>query len=288
MSVFKSNNAHEPVLDRRLVLLAEDHPLNQKVACLLLEQLGFDVHTVNDGAGAVKAVSATTYDAVLMDCHMPGMDGFEAARQIRAFEQDHGGHVPIIAVTALAMAGDRERCLSAGMDDYMTKPIDRDLLRNKLVYWMNPGSLVAAQGESKVICIFDAPISARADAKEDPVNAKGLFDSYGEEATELLRLFSSSSETILTQLNTLMDSGNCREVGRLAHELKGASWAVGADEMARLSVFLEQAAGQENSRLMHRTYSRMCHHFLDIKRFLDVQGLVPVNPAVEPINQFPN
>lgn len=287
MSAFKSNNAHEPVANRRLVLLAEDHPLNQRVATLLLEQMGFDVDVVENGAAAIKATRCTAYDAVLMDCHMPEVDGFEASRQIRQYEQDKGGHVPIIAVTALAMAGDRERCLAAGMDDYLTKPIDRDLLREKLVYWMNPGSVAAAQSNNKVIRIFDAPFLSH-DSKEEPINSALLFDAYGDEASDLLLLFATSSERMLGQLKQAMESADCREIARLSHELKGASWAVGAEELARLSIFIEQAACQENWRVIHRTFVRLCHHFGEIKRFLQdkVEGIAAPQSG-EPINQFP-
>lgn len=271
MSAFKKNNGHDPVAKQRLILLAEDHPLNQKVALLLLERMGFDAHVVSNGIEAVKAAAKNVYDAILMDCHMPEMDGFEATREIRRMEdEEQGRHVPIIAVTALAMAGDRERCLAAGMDDYITKPIDRDLLHNKLVYWMNPGSVAAITNSSKVIPIFDTAFATTHEVKQDPINVAQFYDSYGEEAPELLMLFVVSSERLVGELRDAIQKEEATtKVGRLAHELKGASWAVGADELARLSVFLEQAAGQENWRMMHRTFIRLHHHFEDVKQYIE-------------------
>ncbi len=267
MSAFKKKNGHDPAAKSRLLLLAEDHPLNQKVALLLLGRMGFDAHVVSNGQQAVDASAKNRYDAILMDCHMPEMDGFEATRTIRKNEEARGYRVPIIAVTALAMAGDRERCLAAGMDDYITKPIDHDALRSKLVHWMSPGALSAISSANKVTPIFDGGF-LHYDQKEEPVNLLPFFDAYGEEAPELLLLFVNSSERIVVDLQESIKAEQAANVASNAHELKGASWAVGADELARLCVFLEQAAGQENWRMIHRTFIRLHHHFEDVKRFV--------------------
>ncbi|MDQ1469018.1 MAG: hypothetical protein QOJ99_498 [Bryobacterales bacterium] len=118
---------------RGTVLLAEDNPVNQRVASLLLKKLGYKVDVVSDGRAAVAAVNEKAYDLLLMDCQMPEMDGFEATRAIRA---GVSATVPIIALTANALHGERERCLAAGMNDYLAKPIDHDILRDKLAEWI--------------------------------------------------------------------------------------------------------------------------------------------------------
>jgi PAS domain S-box-containing protein len=116
------------------ILVAEDNPVNQKVTRALIHKLGYEVDIAPDGLQAVAAVRATSYDAVLMDCNMPGMDGFEATRKIRASES--GGPVPIIALTAHALDGDRDKCIAAGMDDYLAKPIRLETLKEKLETWI--------------------------------------------------------------------------------------------------------------------------------------------------------
>jgi signal transduction histidine kinase/ActR/RegA family two-component response regulator len=115
-----------------LVLVAEDNPVNQVLAVRLLEKCGYRAKIVGNGRDAVAAVERGSYAAVLMDCQMPELDGYEATREIRSREGD-SGRVPIIAMTANSMAGDREKCLDAGMDDYVSKPIDSDELRAALV-----------------------------------------------------------------------------------------------------------------------------------------------------------
>jgi CheY-like chemotaxis protein len=118
-----------------LVLVVDDNPVNQLVAVRLLERCGARADTAGDGREALGALSAKHYDAVLMDCQMPGMDGYEATAELRRSETG-GQHTPVIAMTADAMAGAAERCLAAGMDDYITKPIRREQLLETLRAWV--------------------------------------------------------------------------------------------------------------------------------------------------------
>jgi len=122
--------------DAALVLVVEDSPVNRLVAVHVLERLGFRAHVVNDGREALQALSTQRYDAVLMDCQMPDIDGYEATRELRRRE-DGGQHTPVIAMTAHAMTGDRERCLDAGMDDYIAKPVRSQTLGEVLGRWID-------------------------------------------------------------------------------------------------------------------------------------------------------
>ena len=117
------------------MLLAEDNLVNQKLAEAILSKIGCRVEVASNGVEAVALASALPFDISFMDCQMPEMDGYEAARRIREGAAPDAPRVPIIALTANAMDGDRERCLAAGMDDYVTKPLDPKRLRNVLAKW---------------------------------------------------------------------------------------------------------------------------------------------------------
>jgi CheY-like chemotaxis protein len=119
------------------LLLVEDNPVNQRVAQAVLGKLGYQSELAVNGAEAVTAAAARSYDLILMDCQMPVMDGFEATRRIRE-AQAGARRVPILAMTANAMQGDRERCLQVGMDDYLPKPVTLDALRVALQRWLPP------------------------------------------------------------------------------------------------------------------------------------------------------
>jgi CheY-like chemotaxis protein len=120
--------------------LAEDNPVNQKVALTMLKRFGIQADVVANGLEALDALVGVAYDLVLMDCQMPDMDGFEATRRIRGRERG-SRRLPVVAMTANAMAGDRERCIEAGMDDYIPKPVRIPDLHHALSRWLPEGSL---------------------------------------------------------------------------------------------------------------------------------------------------
>jgi CheY-like chemotaxis protein len=129
------------------VLLAEDNLVNQKVALIMLKKMGIEADVVATGVEALDALVGVSYDLVLMDCQMPEMDGFEAARRIR--ERERGSRrLPVVAMTANAMMGDRERCLEAGMDDYIPKPVRVDALHHALSRWLPAGAVPTLGGKA--------------------------------------------------------------------------------------------------------------------------------------------
>ena len=124
-----------PTRKQQRLLLAEDNKVNQQIALAMLKQLNLDIRIATNGRQAVAAVSSERFDLVLMDCQMPEMDGFQATQQIR--QQYPDLTLPIIALTANAMEGDRERCITAGMDDYLSKPFKKEQLLQVVSKWMN-------------------------------------------------------------------------------------------------------------------------------------------------------
>ncbi len=136
--------APENAVPRWRVLVAEDNAINQKVATRMLSKLGCRVDVGANGAEAVDLWRQLPYDVIFMDCQMPEMDGFEATREIRRIEQPSGRRTPIVALTANAMSGDREKCLEAGMDDFISKPVDEARLREALARWAPNDEAAAA------------------------------------------------------------------------------------------------------------------------------------------------
>jgi two-component system, sensor histidine kinase and response regulator len=200
---------------RRLrVLLAEDHPINQKVASRMLEGLGHEVTIVGDGRAAVEASGAVDFDVILMDVQMPEMDGFEATAAIRHREEGSGGHVPIVALTAHAMAGDRERCLGSGFDDYLSKPIQSATLRAALGRLGGPGASPPVAGPGVVpgdLHAFDHA-TALASLGGDAV----LLD-------EVVGLFLDDCPRLMASIRAAIGVGDAAALGRVAHTVCGVA-----------------------------------------------------------------
>lgn len=138
-------NGADSAPSRGRVLVAEDNPINQRVAGILLTKLGYTPDLAADGKQALEKLQQQDYDIILMDCQMPVMDGFEAAAAIRALSNGRS-RIPIIAVTANVLAGQREKCLAAGMDDYIPKPINREVLENAIQKFLRPKAVPTVDG----------------------------------------------------------------------------------------------------------------------------------------------
>jgi CheY-like chemotaxis protein/HPt (histidine-containing phosphotransfer) domain-containing protein len=262
--LFDSGTSRE---QSKLILVAEDNVVNQKIATLLLEKLGLQAQIVENGAQAVEQVRMRDYPVVLMDCHMPEMDGFEATRLIRRYELSSGKHTPIIAVTALAMAGDRERCIEAGMDDYISKPIDKERLKNKLNQWMKKEFAFHNQKLAERFFEANARLSTF-DATPIDLAALEVFYGSTEEVEEVLRLFVHSTERNLPDLEMSLTERRATLAARLAHELKGSSASVGAKELSLLCLQLEQEVGQQNWEIGRQTYQNIARCFESVRDFV--------------------
>ncbi|WP_231497222.1 PAS domain-containing hybrid sensor histidine kinase/response regulator [Arthrobacter sp. MA-N2] len=212
---------------RGLILVVEDNEVNQLVARSMVAKLGYKADVVANGSEAVTATVATEYAAVLMDCHMPVMDGFEATKAIRA-RQDGRRRLPVIAMTAGAMDEDHERCLAAGMDDYLTKPVDMDKLDRVLSRWVP-----AASKESAVPVLDPARLETLRNL--GPVDGFGLLPAAAG-------AFRGDIQPSLEALRQALDNGGGEDFRQVAHKLKGAAANIGAARASRMCADLERSS----------------------------------------------
>ncbi len=234
-----------PRLGRR-ILVVEDNEINQMVAQGVLDALGYESDVAGDGVQAVEMAGENGYDAIVMDVQMPRMDGYSATRMIRKAERG-GAHVPIIAMTAGAIEGESERCLAAGMDAYLTKPLQPEQLEATLrEHLLGPdaGRLDPGLPDGEAVLL-------------DPSRLESLRGMGAGASTVVGRIVSSfvaGAEESLAELRQAVESGQHLEVARLAHKLRGSAANLGAVRVSELCLELEQRAGdghtQEAERLL--------------------------------------
>ncbi|HKI13027.1 MAG TPA: PAS domain S-box protein [Candidatus Acidoferrum sp.] len=217
------------------ILLVEDNAVNQKLAVRLLEKMGHQVALANNGAEACEALCAATYDIVLMDLQMPVMGGLEATRKIREREQHSRQHVPILAMTAHAAAQDEKRCLEAGMDGYLTKPIRSEVLRKEI------DQAVTQSGPAENCS--EAP--THREVSEAEWNVRELLQRLEGDhdfLRELLQMFRADSQTTLMKAREALAREDLKEVSRAAHTLKGMLKNLSMNATAEIAAGLETAA----------------------------------------------
>ncbi len=220
------------------ILVAEDNLVNQKVARGTLERMGYKVDIVSNGADAVAAWQTGRYQAILMDCQMPLMDGYQAAREVRLRERG-AERVPIIALTADAMKGTEQQCRDAGMDDYLTKPLDRVRLRETIGRYLVPPGRA-----SKIAEGVDRSPEGRVDSAA-PVDWEQFLSSMdGDQvfAGELVRMFIESGDAALRDISAALSCGDLAAVGYAAHSFKGSSASIRAQSVSAAAAQLEEAA----------------------------------------------
>ncbi|MGP0594160.1 response regulator [Nitrospira sp. T9] len=250
---------------RARILVADDHHVNQQLAVMMVERLGHRADVVANGREALEALSRITYDAILMDCHMPEMDGYEATRAIRGQETKEGTHkelggkepihsqtflltsdtslpiskhMPIIALTANAMQGDRLRCLEAGMDDYLSKPIRPEELIRVLTKWLPQQNFTIPTQEEGPYLLPHSPPSG-----QPAVNTKTLkeLEEIGGRAflESMIQKFVEDALQCVTLIEHALDTQNLTQLNEAAHGLKGISRNMGADSLAQLAGEIE-------------------------------------------------
>jgi len=208
----KRRKRSRPALRKLQVLVAEDNQVNQLVATRIFEKLGHQVIVVNNGREALAAVHAGKFDLIAMDVQMPEMDGLDATRAIRAVERAAGTHIPIIAMTAHAMKGDRERCLAAGMDGYTSKPIRIRDLEQAIAQLISPINSASVS----------VPEAEQADGVIDHAALLAGVDGDRRLLRELIHLFLADCPQGLAKIKDAIRCGDAGALGRAAHTLKGS------------------------------------------------------------------
>jgi CheY-like chemotaxis protein/HPt (histidine-containing phosphotransfer) domain-containing protein len=279
---------HSPAQHDGPVLLVEDHPVNQEVARRFLERLGCEVTVVGDGAQAVAECSERWFNIVLMDVQMPVMDGLTATREIRKRESQ-GRRVPIVALTASAMTDELERCLAAGMDGLLTKPLEFERLREALTKYsiraaeaiVSPAASTSEESsESQLPCTPPAemPVAVPDSAKAptvgtDPIDLTRLRSAVGDDDNEfveqLCRCYVNATEQIVRELDHAFARDDRATLATLSHKLKGSSRTVFATSIDALASRLENDASAQSSSEVESTLNAIRSALNDCVRYVE-------------------
>ncbi len=252
------------------ILIVEDNLVNQKLAVRLLKRRGDTVTVADNGAMALQYVKQNTYDCILMDIQMPVMDGITAAGRIRELEAQGEQHIPIIAMTAHAMKGDRERCLGAGMDEYVTKPINVQQLYGLLDKVGAGEVIIAPERQSRM---------AEQPARGDLLDFDSILDDFDRDQrllADVIRMFMEESVQLFERLSHAIVSGDADELKRAAHSLKGSVGYFKVDRLSEMTSRLESlgASGttEGGGEIMTSLGSLLDKTILDMQGYLDEQG----------------
>lgn len=269
------------------ILLVEDNDLNQAVASEMLANAGFQVDIAQNGAIALSKVEHHDYDLILMDMQMPIMDGLAATRAIR--KQQRGLEVPIIAMTANALSGDREQCLAAGMNDHVAKPIDPPVLWAKLQRWLEARQALSPQPEAIAITAAPTLVAADLEALRDIPGfdlTLGLQQVLGQEKLyrALLQKFSANAQSFSNQLQSALVAEDWELAERLAHTLKGSSAQIGAYLLRDQAEQLEQAIHEQQPLTVLATLQTTLSHQLTALTALIKNTFIADPPLPAPVD----
>jgi signal transduction histidine kinase/DNA-binding response OmpR family regulator len=267
------------------ILLAEDNAINQKVATQILKCFGYSFDVVSNGREAVEALSQSAYDLVLMDCQMPEMDGYEATRVVRRWEEEGrlspGRSLPIIALTANALEGDRRKCLRAGMTDYLSKPLRPEQLLETIerhlreVMQLEQGAR-APRSERENTSSPSAP----GDGSVPPLDMTAFVDRCmgdREFALQVLAEFQYQFPAELERLAQCLEIGGSEEVVRQSHTIKGLAANVSADALSGAAYQLEQAARSQPAPVAAAHLEKVRQEWNRLRAFLDQPANSPAD-----------
>jgi PAS domain S-box-containing protein len=259
--VTKHTLAEANPMSNKIILLAEDNIVNQKVAVRQLQKLGYRADTVANGREAVEALGRIPYDLVFMDCQMPEMDGYEATAEIRRLEGE-AKHTPIVAMTAHALQGDREKCIAAGMDDYVSKPVKVE----ELIRVLDACFAEVAKDEARVKIASNAP----------PVDVVRFHEAMGdspEEFSEILEIYVTHMSESLEKLDEALISRDHRAVESIAHNCVGTSANCGMTAVIESLRELEEAGHAAHLENASPLVAQTRLGFERIREFLKEQSL---------------
>jgi PAS domain S-box-containing protein len=257
------------------ILLAEDDEIGQEVAATILHRAGFQCDIVPNGKEVVEAVKSGQYDLVLMDCQMPELDGFQATQAVRSLERERvlsGGpneRIPIIALTANAIQGDRERCLAAGMDDYCSKPFDSARLLRLIYTYLGSSRKNPAEPDRPELVAGETHPDQEVLRSSPAFDTEKMLKQWGNDQSfvqQLIAKFSARAPDDLQKLREAMERNDADETQRLAHRLKGAAGYVAAENVRRLAAQLEVMAREGD---LSNAESRLSELAAELQRCAD-------------------
>jgi len=237
------------------ILLVEDNLINQQVALGILQIQGYSVTVVNNGREALDAHAQGAFDLILMDCHMPEMDGFEATREIRGRERSSiGKRVPIIALTANAMAQDREECLNTGMDDHLSKPFSMQTMQDMLDRWMPQAASTRSEAAAELAALGPAKAAAALDRR--------VLDQLStllkpERLARAINFYLVESPKLIQKLKQAAAANDAPEIVRSAHSLKSSSANLGASVLSRYCEDIEASARRADAEEACKLFAKI-------------------------------
>ncbi|MDR3476501.1 MAG: response regulator [Gammaproteobacteria bacterium] len=251
------------------ILLAEDNAINQQVAVRILEKNGYQCDTVANGLLAVDAVKNTPYDLILMDCQMPEMDGYTATREIRKLEDElHRLPVPIIAMTAHALTGDREKCIEAGMNDYISKPFDIKLFKQTLLKWINHRASEKKLSDNEI---------QNEKSSFDLVRLRDIFGNDTSAIQAFLNDFVTITDELLKEITFNLNEEDIPQLKSLFHKLKGSSGNSGITLMHELSIAAEIKLGQSDLATVKTLFEKIIEELDRLKIEISLVGFDNLN-----------
>lgn len=259
------------------IIVVDDNPINREVARQMLEKLGCRIDVASDGLEALRMHEAQAYDIVLMDCEMPGLDGFDATRRIRAMEQGIR-RTPVIALSAGTDVSDRERCEAAGMDDYIAKPVRPQRLKEVLARWLqSPASLAqeaahAPAQAQQVQTQIQAQMHTHIHPQEQPADRLEAVQAlFGADFADLARTYQADGRNRLALLRQALDARDSALLAKIAHVFSGSSASIGAARLCTLCRELDARARSgipedawENLAAIEAEYGRICAKLQDL------------------------